>query len=267
MATYDAAINSGGAGSFTLRLVANETSTNEAANTSDVGFTLTIICNSGFAFNSDPVTGWGVTIDGTNYSGSFSYNLSAGQSLQVGSGTKTGIAHNADGTKTISVGGSISGPGPLISGEATGTLPLTNFSRPPLAPASCTVFVSGRDATVTSGVADVTNRPAIIRYEVERTTNDGVTWSGTVNTMNSSRQFLYSSLDGGKFYKFRTRAVNSEGAGAWTESASTFIPAGGRRWTGSVWEPTQIARRWNGSSWVDISTAKRWNGSAWIDLT
>lgn len=267
MATYDGGV-SVNVGSYTLRLTANETNVNSGANTSAVAWELKVIRNSGGAFNNNANgLSWSVVIDGSTVgSGSTSYNFNNYAELVLGSGTTGGIAHNADGSKSVGVSGSISGPGPITGGSAGGTLTLTDFSRPPLAPASCTVAVSGRNATVTSGNADVTNRPAIIRYEVEATTNDGVTWSGTVNTM-TSQQYTYSNLDGGKTYKFRTRAVNSEGNGAWTESTSTFIPAGGRRWNGSTWEPTTIAKRWNGSAWVDLTIAKRWNGSAWVDLS
>lgn len=266
MATFDGAI-SVNVGSYTLRLTTNESSSDPTNNRSKVSWELKIIRNSGSAFRNDTATTYSVVIDGSTVaSGGFSYNFGAYSELVLSTGETGYIAHNADGSKSVGVSGSISGPGPIYSGSAGGTLTLSDYSRPPLAPASCTVSVSGRNATVTSGNADVTNRPAIIRYEVERTNNDGVTWSGTVNTM-TSQQFTYTSLDGGKNYKFRVRAVNSEGNGAWTESASTFIPAGGRRWTGSTWEPTTIAKRWNGSAWVDLTVAKRWSGSAWVDLS
>jgi hypothetical protein len=268
MATYDGGV-SVSVGSYTLRLTANEANIQEGNNSSAVSWDLRIIRNSGTAFNlNSNGLSYSVVINGaTVASGSTSYDFRSTSVLVLSTGTTGQIAHNADGSRSVGVSGAISGPGPITGGSAGGTLTLSDFSRPPLAPASCTVSVSGRNATVTSGVADVTNRPAITSYQVERTTPNETAWSGTVNTMDGSRQFTYTGLEGGKTYRFRTRAVNSEGAGAWTESASTFIPAGGRRWTGSVWEPTQIARRWNGSSWVDISTAKRWNGSAWIDLT
>ena len=267
MATYDGAV-SVNVGSYTLRLTANETNVNSSANTSAVAWELKIIRNSGFAFNNDPnALSWSAVVNGVTVgSGSTSYNFGSYSELVLGSGTSSAITHNDDGSKSVSVSGSISGPGPITGGSTGGTLTLTDFSRPPLAPASCTVSVSGRNATVTSGNADVTNRPAIIRYEVEATNNDGVTWSGTVNTM-TSQQFTYTGLDGGKNYKFRVRAVNSEGNGAWTESALTFIPAGGRIWNGSTWEPTTVAKRWDGASWIDLSVAKRWDGSSWVDLS
>lgn len=243
------------------RIVADETATNEAANQSTVRVRAYLDCFTTFASSSG---GSGTTPAGNWSRGST--NFSGPGSIEVFN-TSFAVNHNADGSGSYTISGSSSMGGWGSASTGSATLTLTNFVRPPLAPASCTVSVSGRNATVTSGVADATGRPAITSYEVERTNNDGVTWSGSVFTMDGSRQYLYSSLDGGKFYKFRTRARNSEGAGAWTESASTFIPAGGRRWTGSAWQATTTAKRWNGSSWVDISTAKRWNGSAWIDLT
>jgi hypothetical protein len=243
------------------RITAEEISLNEAANQSTVRVNAFIDCFTTFASSS----GGSGQVNGTPWSrGSTTFN--APGTIQVFTADVV-ITHNADGSGSYGISGTSSMAGWGSATTNLATLTLTNFVRPPLAPASCTVSVSGRNATVTSGVADATGRPAITSYQVERTNNDGVTWSGSVFTMDGSRQAIYTSLDGGKFYKFRTRAVNSEGPGAWTESASTFIPAGGRRWTGSAWTPTQTAKRWNGSSWVDISTAKRWNGSAWIDLT
>jgi hypothetical protein len=267
MPTYDAGISSGGAGSFTLRFVTTE-NTQEASNTSTVTYTLTIIKNSGFAFNLDRTSTWVVIIDGQTFSNTFAYDLRTAGSVQIASGTSSAIAHNADGSKSINVRGYFTGPGPLTSGDTGNqTMPLTDFSRPPLAPASCTVTTSTRTAVVTSGLADATGRPAVTSYQVERTLPDSSTFTGTVNTMDGSRQFTYTNLDGGKTYKFRTRGVNSDGAGAWTESASTFVPAGGRRWDGTQWVSTAIARRWNGSAWVDLTIARRWNGSAWVDLS
>ena len=267
MPTWDASISSGGAGTFTLRLTTTENAF-PASNTSTINYTLQIICGSGFAFNNNLSTTWTVNLQDLTYSGNFAYNLSAGQTLTLVNTTSDAILHNPDGSAIISVRGRISGPGPLTAGDTgSQTWALTDFVRVPDAPASCTVAVTGRNALVTSGVASATGKPAVTSYQVERTTNDGVTWSGTVNTMDGSRQFTYSNLDGGKTYKFRTRGVNSDGAGAWTESASTFIPAGGRRWNGTSWVATEIARRWNGSAWVDLTIARRWNGSAWVDLS
>lgn len=241
---------------------AYESSANPATNSSQVRLVATVYMTGGWASSSG-----GSFLLSNGGSGSIgAVDWSGANSLVVYDQTFT-VGHNADGSGSYAFDGLSSMNGWGSTYPKDGLLTLTDFSRPPLAPASCTATVSGRNVTVTSGVADATGRPAITSYQVERTNNDGVTWSGTQYTMDGSRQYVYLNLDGGKYYKFRTRAVNSEGAGAWTESTSTFVPAGGRRWDGSAWTPTTIARRWNGSAWVDLTIAKRWNGSAWVDLT
>lgn len=243
-------------------VTAYEVGVDPNANTSQVRLVATIYLTSGFASSSGG--SWSISNGASGGVGAI--NWSGASSLVVYDQTFT-VGHNPDGSGSYSFSGSSSMNGWGSASASGGSITLTDFNRAPLAPASCTASVSARNVTVTSGVADDTGRPAISSYQVERTNNDGVTWSGTQYTMDGSRQYVYSNLDGGKYYKFRTRAVNSEGAGAWTESASTFVPAGGRRWDGSAWTPTTIARRWDGSAWVDLTIAKRWNGSAWVDLT
>lgn len=247
---------------LTYRITADETGTDEANNRSLVRVRAYIDFSGSSASSSG---GSGSTTAGSWSRGFTSF--SGGGSIEVYDSGNFYVGHNPDGSGSYNFSGSASMSGWGSASTGTGVLTLSDFTRTPGAPSSCTVSVSGRNATVTSGTADVTGKPAITSYQVERTNNDGVTWSGTVNTMDGSRQYVYSSLDGGKYYKFRTRAVNSEGAGAWTESASTFIPAGGKRWDGSAWQVTTTAKRWTGSAWVDLTIAKRWSGSAWVDLS
>jgi hypothetical protein len=268
MPTYDAPI-SVSVGSYTLRLTTSSNN-NAAGNSSTINFDLRIIRNSGSAFNFDPVTSYSITIGPlAPFTGTFAYNLSASSPVLVlRSGTTGAIAHNADGSRSITVRGSISGPGPLTSGDTGNqTMVLTDYVRPPLAPASIDVSVSGRNATVTSGVSDATGRVAVTRYEAQRSEPNTSTFTAPVEIMDSNRQFVFTGLDGGKTYLFRVRAVSSEGNGPFTTSGAVLIPAGGKRWTGSAWVPTEVAKRWNGSAWVDLTVAKRWNGSAWVDLS
>lgn len=247
---------------LTYRITADEVGLDEANNRSLVRVRAYIDFSGTSASSSG---GSGSTTAGS-WSRGFTSFSGAG-SVEVFAPGDFYVNHNADGSGSYTFNGSASMSGWGSASTNTPTLTLTDFTRTPAAPASCTVTVSGRDATVTSGIADAGGKPAVSSYQVERTTNDGSTWAGTQYTMDGSRQYVFTGLDGGKYYKFRTRGVNSEGAGAWTESASTFIPAGGRRWTGTEWLPTTIAKRWDGSAWVDLTIAKRWDGSAWIDLS
>jgi hypothetical protein len=83
----------------------------------------------------------------------------------------------------------------------------------------------------------------------------------------SSQTYTFTGLTPGATYKFRTYAVNEMGSGPYAVSASTFVPAGGKRWTGTAWQATGTAKRWNGTAWIDLTTAKRFNGTSWQDLS
>lgn len=117
---------------FTLEVTESSYSVN--ANTSDVSFTFKLDkIKSGYNWS-----GWGssisytVTIDGTNYTGTIpSYNGSSLVTLK--SGSKTGIAHNNDGTKTINYSFSVTDTTGQSytcgNASASGTLALTTIPR------------------------------------------------------------------------------------------------------------------------------------------
>ena len=132
----------------------------------------------------------------------------------------------------------------------------------PTAPATITATRTNRNVAVVAGNATGTG---ITGYWVQNSINAGVDW--TTPVAMTSQAYTYTNLTAGQTYLFRVYASNSIGNSAFTTSSSVFIPAGGKRWTGSAWTPTATAKRWNGSAWVDLTIAKRWNGSSWTDLS
>lgn len=132
----------------------------------------------------------------------------------------------------------------------------------PSAPASISATRDGRTVTVIAGTA---SGSGVTSYSVQYSSNGGSSWSSAVAM--SSQSYTYTTLTAGQTYLFRVYATNSIGNSASTTSDEVFVPAGGKRWTGSAWTASTIGRRWTGSAWVDLTTAKRWNGSAWTDLT
>jgi hypothetical protein len=135
----------------------------------------------------------------------------------------------------------------------------------PSAPTVTVGTVSGRACTVTCN--EPSNGGAgITQYYIQASADNGATW-GTEAVMGLDRSESFTNLTGGAFYKFRVRAQNEMGYGAYGVSASTFIPSGGKRYNGTAYVPTSTAKRYNGTAWVDISTAKRYNGTAWVDLS
>jgi hypothetical protein len=119
----------------------------------------------------------------------------------------------------------------------------------------------------------------ITGYFLQFSTDNGATWHGWNNTTKTrinngenevtGTSFTYQLLTPALTYLWRVYAKNSVGTGDLTRvtPVGVFVSAGGRRWTGSTWTPTESAKRWTGSAWVDITVAKRWSGTAWVDLT
>lgn len=151
----------------------------------------------------------------------------------------------------------------------------------PNAPGTPTVANKiGRNVTINSTRGSDGYGNAITEYRIQLSTDNGVTWKGwdnstkaftadnTYNTLDGSGNFTYQLLTPALTYKWRVYAVNSIGAGDTSTTVSgTFVSSGGRRWSGTTWEPTQSAKRFDGTNWVDLTIAKRWDGSSWIDLS
>lgn len=177
--------------------------------------------------------------------------------------TVTGIGTDRTHVVTVTSTSTVYVQTRAISSEGTGAW--SNSSSVvgvPTAPATITATRTGRDVTVTAGSA---TGSGISSYSVQYSTNGGSTWSTAV-TM-TSQAHTYTALTPALTYVFRVYATNSIGNSATTQSADVFVPAGGKRWTGSAWTAASIGRRWDGSAWTDLTIAKRWNGSAWTDLS
>jgi hypothetical protein len=169
----------------------------------------------------------------------------------------------------------------------------------------------GRNVTVAvaSNADQINNNTPITGYFVQyqtATTSDGTygSWSTPQPMTLSGGNYIYTYnlLAPATWYKFRVYAKNSivntvdPSSGAISrsyypdddssytanfsaETTPLFVSSGGKRWTGSGWEPTQIAKRWDpllnsgAGGWVDLSIAKRWDPSlndgsgGWSDLS
>lgn len=129
MATYDVALTASPS-SYTLRLQVDQVSQNIEANTSTVSWSLRIIKNTGTGRWSYFTKSWSVNIGGQGASGTIpNYDFRNYTELVLGSGTFV-IAHNADGTQTISNSGTFTDTNVNIgSGTASGSLALTTIPR------------------------------------------------------------------------------------------------------------------------------------------
>lgn len=94
-------------GSYTTTLTVTEGAYDVASNTSPVTFTLTLNKNSGTGLWNNNSCPWSININGTSYSGSFTYDFRNYSSLTLKSSTTQTITHDSDGTKSISVSASV----------------------------------------------------------------------------------------------------------------------------------------------------------------
>jgi hypothetical protein len=147
---------------------------------------------------------------------------------------------------------------------------ITSFGVP-TAPASLTYVKTGRNVALTATASSSAGGGTISSYSVQfRTSSDGgTTWGSWGNTQTmTALQYTYSLLPPALTYDFRVYSTNQIGNSPTTSIAAPFfIAAGGKRWNGTSFIPTQTAKRWSGTAWVDLTTAKRWNGTAWVDLS
>ena len=268
MATYSATFS--GRPACVLYIDITETSTNPGSNQSTVSFTLRVVGNSA-SFNGFAGS-WNITVNGVPYNGSWTYDFRVDNTVTLTSGTQV-VTHNADGSKSIDVSGTATdGNGGTPLGTATiGTqsFALTDFSFPPSAPAAPTATLNSdrQGITVVSAVASSVVTPS--SYEYRSSSNGGSSWSSAIlmGPTPDNRTAVLTSITPAATYIFQTRAISSEGTGAWsTSSAGVFVTSGGRRWDGTNWTPTATAKRWDGTQWVIITTAKRWDGTSWTNL-
>jgi hypothetical protein len=261
VANYDASLGAG-----TLRLNVDQASQSQAGNSSSDSWSLWLYCSNNQSFNNNNNVRWDVNINGSGYGGNFGFDFRNGNTSKLIASGSTGIAHNADGTKLISVSGSIgaTGTSAISSGGTSGTFTQTRIPKPTTVPQSFTATATGRDVALTWAAPSDTNGAAVASYSLSYSTDGGSSWTSAVST--TALSYTFASLPGGLTYQFRVLANNSAGASPYA-TVSAFVSSGGRRWNGSAFSPTTIAKRWTGSANVDLTIAKKWLGSAWGDLS
>lgn len=143
-----------------------------------------------------------------------------------------------------------------------------NYDRKPAAVTGTTATVNAdKSVTVTfGGGASPGGNPALSStYNLQSSQNGAAFVSA--GTGPSPR--TVTGLQPGANYVFRAFATNgsNDGAGASSDSASVFLPSGGKRYNGTAYISTQTAKRFDGTSFVTIVTAKRYDGTAWVNLS
>ena len=202
-----------------LELVITESATNSGANTSTVYGALQInppSDSSSWNLYSEQ-NSYSFTFDGTTYTGNYTFDFRTNRTTKVLKSVSATITHSADGTKSVSAAGS-STSGTLGSASISSkTLTLTDFVRLPSAPAapSLTRTSDGTSITVVSSVAS--SPVSVSNYDL-RWSYDGSTWT-TVTGIGTDRTHVITVASTSTVYA-QTRAISSEGTGAWSNSAT-----------------------------------------------
>lgn len=127
--------SSGLGGGAILRLTLSENSQNSTQSFDT--YSLTLIKGAYASYDLSGTT-WSASIDGTASSGSFTFDFRVTSSQLITSGSKT-VTHNADGTKSISVSGSIGSTGTSTGGPATASGVFAQTTIPPSAPTGAVI--------------------------------------------------------------------------------------------------------------------------------
>lgn len=207
---------------YEFMMDAYETDINNANNTSLVTAYIyvrrTDISSSG-AYNNNG-TPWSITIDGSSYSGSATFDTRNSTDWKfLGSASKT-ITHNSDGTKSISLSGSHSGT-PMGSASGSGTFDLTQIPR------YMTVTNEFREKSSTTIGINFGATSVIATDAVQYSLNDG-SWQSAktyrlyMDPDGQRGYYTIPNLTPGTTYKIKTRCQRAD-SGLWSESSSISV--------------------------------------------
>lgn len=206
--------------SHRIELHTQQVSQSISANTSTVNWSLRLVHTAGtpgsYRLNDD--SSWSVNIGGAKRSGVTDYdfrNNVYGYKI-IATGSRT-VTHDSAGYGSLAVSASFSGGGGHIgSGSVSGTTSLTRIPKPPTAPGTPRFTDEAPTAvTVVWSVPTDFRGAALTRYDLEV--------NGVVRNVGKLPQYRVSGLPIGATHKFRVRAANSAGAGAWSAYASVRL--------------------------------------------
>ena len=243
---------------------------NSGANTSTVKVVITASKSSSSTADTYGNYTANVKIDGNTQSvASTSFRLSPGKTITLLTKTFT-VAHNANGTKSITITGTVGGNVMTATGSATVALDTINTT--PGAVSSFTISAGngnyvGLGDTITLKWSAASG--TVTGYEIQYSRgNSG--WKAWKTVTGTSLTDSFTSTDiningAGKAVKYRIRAMNGSLASAWKESNTLYISGGvdikvGGSWKqGTVW--INVKGTWKRAKRVYIKNNNSWNQS------
>lgn len=181
-------------GSYTTTLTITEGQYNVSNNTSPVTFSLTLTKNSGTGlWNSDSCP-WSININGTQYSGTFTYDFRSTTTITLKGNTTQTITHDSDGSKKIAVSASVdmNNTPYVYTMSPSGELTLATIPRA----SDISLSVSSYTVTTSSGNAfqfTITAKSNSF-YNKMRYTLGSTSWSGNYGTGTKTGNFNNAEL-------------------------------------------------------------------------
>jgi hypothetical protein len=252
MASGDFVISTNMAGSVTQTNGYWSSTPNYSNNTSTISASFYVTKGSG-STTFGPGT-WGISVDGTNYSTSYTGSFPVGTTL-VHSVSGIVITHNTNGTRSVAI--SVSGgiPGSSWTTTTGSTTAVLEDLIPNPVFTDSTVTATGNVGTAYS---DAVVASSATSYSV---------FSGALPTglnLNTSTGAITGTPTAPGVFTFVIRAANGSGT-VDTGTLTITVTSGGKVWNGSAFI-SGTTRVWNGTSFVS-STTRVWNGSSWVSGT
>lgn len=247
---------------MTVAITLTENSVSTANNTSSVNCKVTVSWTGG-SYNHTGATQV-LVFDGVRYTttAKINANKTTSGSQTLFNVTRT-VAHNADGTKTVTAKATV------ISGGNSGTITksaskvLTKIVGHPTAPTSFTATAGHGDHvavgdTVTLRWSGATGN--ITRYEIMYSYEDNV-YHGLMNADGTHVTFTFkapNSIGAGRKIKYRVRAYNGSLPSAWKQSNELIISGEMDIKVNQVWKP--------GTTWIKVNGTWKRAKRVWIKV-
>lgn len=237
---------------------------NASANTSTVNVIIT--ASKGSASTADTYGNYTASAkvgDNTQSVASTAFRLAPGKTITLLNKTYT-VAHNANGTKSVTIAGTVGGNVMTASGSATVTLDTINTT--PGAVSSFTISAGsgnymslGDTVTLKWSAASGT----VTGYELQYSYgNSGwqawKTVTGTSTSVSFGGRTDIDQTGAGKAIKYRIRALNGSLASAWKESNVLYMLGGMDVKVNNAWK--------QGSVWIKVNGSWKRAKKVWIKI-